>query len=174
MRRARVIRFLLPLLLLIAVPPALRAAEPWGIPGEKVVVLNGVVVDILCHLKKDCPAGCGGGRRQLGILDGEGRLRMIAKGQVDFANALPDMLPYCGKRVDADGLLIENPAITLFFVQRVRAEGAAEFEPSERFLKEWTARNGATTEWFRDDPEVKAVISRNGPLGIPGLTLPAR
>jgi hypothetical protein len=162
----------LPFLLLVwALAPA-QAASPWGIPHEKEVVITGQVVDLICQLKKDCPPDCGAGRRQLGILTEDGRLRMVAKGAVDFANGVADLLPFCGKRIEADGLLVENPAITLFFVQRIRGNAAAEFEPAERFLKEWTARNGATNEWFRDDPGVKAVISEHGPLGIKGLTLP--
>ncbi|PPD15047.1 MAG: hypothetical protein CTY25_08095 [Methylobacterium sp.] len=162
----------LSLLLLVAALLPARAADPWGIAGEKEQVVIGQVVDVLCHLKKDCPANCGGGRRQLGIVDAEGRLRMVAKGQVDFANAVPDLLAYCGKRIEADGLLIENPVITLFFLQRIRHEGSADFQPAERFIQEWTARNGASSEWFRDDPETKAIIGEVGPLGIKGLVPP--
>ena len=50
---------------LLAAGPA-RAAEPWGIPGEKPMVLKGRVVDAICHLTGQCPRDCGAGRRGAG------------------------------------------------------------------------------------------------------------
>jgi len=156
--------------LLVTVSPLL-AAEPWGIPHEKAVVLKGRVVDALCHLKGVCTPDCGAGKRQLGVVQADGRFRLVAKGNVDFAAAVPDLIGFCGREVEVDGLLIENPAITLFFAQGVREAGStAPFTPTERFKTQWEARNGAAPEWWRADPEANAIIAETGPLGIKGLT----
>ena len=152
-----------------ATAPAL-AAEPWGIPHEKPLVLKGRVVDALCHLKGRCAPDCGGGKRQLGLLLADGAFRLVAKGNVDFAAAIPDLIGFCGRQVEADGLLIENPAVTLFFLQGVRADGdASPFVPAERFKAEWEARNGTAEEWWRADPEANRIIAEDGPLGIKDL-----
>jgi hypothetical protein len=94
---------------------------------------------------------------------------MVAKGNVDFAGGALDLLPFCGRDVEADGLLIENPAITLFFVQGVRADPAMPFMPADAFIRDWTARNGPADEWFRKDAEANRIIGETGPYGIRGL-----
>jgi len=149
--------------------PAAEAADSWGLENEKALELRGKVVDLLCELAGDCPAGCGQGKRQLGILTAEGRLVPAAKGNVFFADAVPDLLPLCGREVHADGLLIENPAMPLYFVQYLKPAPDAQFMPADAFLAGWTARHGEAEEWWRADPTVKAVIEKNGVLGIPGL-----
>jgi hypothetical protein len=146
-----------------------QAAEAWNIPHERIVTIKGKVVDLLCELKKDCPQECGKGRRQLGILQEDGKLRFAAKGGIDFAGAALDLQPYCGRLVEADGLLIENPAVTLFFVQGLRTDAARAFSPAEAFIRDWTARNGKAEEWWRKDPVALGLIGENGPFGIKGL-----
>ncbi len=158
----------LPLLLLLAGGNAF-AAQSWGIPHEKPVILRGEVVDLLCALTGDCPEDCGGGRRQLGLVTEEGRLYPAVKDNVFFAGATLDLLPYCGRQVMVDGLVIENPAMTLLFVQRLRGSSKEAWKPARAFIEDWTARNGPSKEWWRNDPEVKAVIARDGVFGIPGL-----
>ena len=148
--------------------PAL-AADPWGIENEKVVSFPGKVVDLLCTLKYDCPPDCGGGKRQLGVLTEDGKLRAAVKSSAIFAGATVDLLPYCGKTVMVDGLLIENPAINLLMVQNLRTSGSEAWKPAEAFITKWEARNGKAEEWFRADPDVKAVIARDGVYGIRGL-----
>jgi hypothetical protein len=146
------------------------AAEPWGIPHEKPLLLKGRVVDALCHLKGRCAPDCGGGKRQLGLVAADGSFRLVAKGNVDFAAAIPDLVGFCGKQVEADGLLIENPAVTLFFVQGVRADGdTTPFVAAERFKAEWEARNGKAQEWWRADLQANSIIAEDGPFGIKGL-----
>ena len=51
-----------------------RAAEEWGLPDEKVVRFEAKVVDAMCELTGDCPAQCGGGKRQLGLVTDSGAL----------------------------------------------------------------------------------------------------
>ncbi|CAN1541863.1 hypothetical protein MCEMSEM23_01797 [Rhabdaerophilaceae bacterium] len=158
----------LALALLVAAGPVL-GAEAWNIPHEKIAVLKGRIVDVLCTLKNDCPADCGAGRRQLGLLQADGKLRLIAKGNVDFAGAVVDLQPFCGQEVELDGLLVENPAITLFFAQGLRSKPQDAFAPVDKFLSEWTKRNGPAAEWWRKDPTANALIAEDGPFGIKGL-----
>jgi hypothetical protein len=154
--------------LLAAAMPAM-AGELWNIPHEKSVVLKGKVVDALCQLKGRCAPDCGGGKRQLGLAMADGSFRLVAKSNIDFAGSIRDLIGYCGREIEADGLLIENPAITLFFVQAIRETPAQPWIPAERFKAAWEARNGKADEWWRADPEANRLIAEDGPFGIKGL-----
>ncbi len=156
---------------LFAAQPS-RAADEWGIDHEKVAQFSGKVVDIACALKGDCPANCGNGTRQLGILTQDGKLRAAVKGNTDFAGAVHDLLPWCGKTIEVDGLLIENPAITLFMAQRIRESADKPWVSTVAFAKDWEAKHGKSAQWFRDDPLVKEVIAEDGVLGVKGLAPP--
>ena len=145
------------------------AADEYGIANEKAVQVEVTVVDIACTLTGNCPANCGGGKRQLGLVWPDGKLRLPVKGQTLFANAIPDLLPYCGKKVWIDGLLIENPAMTIVHVQNMRESADQKWKPTEAFEAEWTKKNGKAEEWQRADPLVKEVIAANGVFGIKGL-----
>ncbi len=152
-----------------ALVPSARAAETWGIENEKVVKLQGKVVDLACELRHDCPADCGAGKRQLGLLTSDGKLRPAVKGNADFAGTIADLAPMCGKTIEVDGLLIENPAAHILMVQAWRESSSAPWTKAEAFLTQWTKRNGVAKEWFRADPDVKKVIDENGVFGIKGL-----
>lgn len=169
MRGSRTLCLVLTLLGLTGAPVAAPGAEPWNIPHEKPVTLKGRVVDALCHLKGRCAPDCGAGERQLGLVLANGAFRLVAKSNIDFAGAIPDLIGYCGREIEADGLLIENPAITLFFVQGVRVDPQSPFIPADRFRSQWEARHGKADEWWRADPEANRLISENGPFGIRGL-----
>jgi hypothetical protein len=160
----------LAVLALAAVPAA--AADAWGLPDEKEQQVKGRVVDVLCLAGRDCPPDCGAGKRQLGLLTEDGRLVLAAKGGVNFAGAVLDLLPHCGKTVEADGLMIENPRMRIYFVQYLRTDPAQPWAPADAFVRAWSARHGVTEEWMRADPAVQAQIARNGKLGIPGLAVP--
>jgi hypothetical protein len=155
--------------LAVLLAPAARAADSWGLANEQPMELTGRVVDLLCALTGDCPTDCGAGKRQLGILTAEGRLVPLVKGTVFFANAVPDLLPLCGQTVHADGLLIATPAMTLYMAQYLKPTPDGPWIPTEAFQAQWTAAHGDAPEWWRADPTVKAVIERDGILGIPGL-----
>ncbi|MDX2307203.1 MAG: hypothetical protein NW216_03085 [Hyphomicrobium sp.] len=148
---------------------AARAADSWGLQNETVTEIEAKVVDIACSLKGDCPANCGDGRRQLGLLTTDGKLRLAAKGATNFAGAAEELLPYCGRKVFADGLLIENPAMTIFMVQNLRSAKSEPLKPANAFEANWKAKNGDAKEWYREDPSVKKIIGQVGVLGIKGL-----
>lgn len=50
------------------------AAESWGLPNEEIVRFEAKAIDVLCELTGDCPADCGAGGRQIGLLTDEGEL----------------------------------------------------------------------------------------------------
>lgn len=151
-----------------------QAAE-WSLVGEEKALFSARVVDILCEIAGDCPADCGGGARQLGLVrDADGALVVVSKnGQPLFNGAVDDLLPYCNTAVEVDGLLIgddpANPA-KIFQIQFIRRAGEAEWSKANRWTTAWAARNpeAATLPgpWFRNDPRVQALIAREGHLGL--------
>lgn len=149
--------------------PAAFAADAWGIDNEKALQFSARVVDVACTLKGDCPPNCGDGHRQLGLLSEDGKLRVAVKANTDFAGAVRDLLPYCGKTIEVDGLLIENPAITLYMAQRIREAPDKPWIKTTAFGREWEAAHGKAPQWFREDPVVREVIAEDGVLGIKGL-----
>ena len=47
-------------------------AESWGLLGEQALRFEGKVTDLLCAITGNCPADCGAGKRQLGLLRDDG------------------------------------------------------------------------------------------------------
>jgi hypothetical protein len=84
-----------------------------------------------------------------------------------------DLLPFCGRTVEVDGLLIESPRMPLFMVQQKREPGAAEWLPAKAFIQDWRADHESEGEWFREDPLIQETIAEQGVFGIPGLEPPA-
>ena len=154
---------------------AARAAEEWGIANEQVARFEAKVVDILCELSGDCPAGCGAGKRQLGLLKDDGTLVVAVKNFDPFAGATRDLIEFCGERVVADGLLINDPRMPFFALQFKRRAPDGKWRRANWYIRDWAkahgvARDSTTTgQWYNNDPTIKAVIARDGVFGIPGL-----
>ncbi len=148
-----------------------RAAEEWGIEGEKKVRFEAKVVDILCELSGDCPADCGAGTRQLGLLKDDGTLLLAAKNFDIFAGASADLREYCGKRIVADGLYVNSPKMPLFALQFSRLAPDGKWSRANKFGKEWSKANGGkkSGQWFKHDARILEEIKAHGVLGIPGL-----
>ncbi len=152
--------------------PAAQAAESWGLPNEEIVRFEAKVVDILCELSGDCPAKCGGGKRQLGLVNDAGRLILPLKNQVFFAGAADELIDFCAQRVVADGLMVTNRGNTFMALQFVRLAPDGPWKKADRFTGKWAARNGFTAKgkeakrWFDHDPQVKDLIARQGKLGL--------
>lgn len=149
-------------------------AKEWGLFGEKKARFDARVVDLLCELAGDCPADCGGGVRQLGLLRSDGVLVMPLKNrQAAFTGAATDLYPFCGKEVEVDGVMIgdeEQTAVKYYMPQLIRVRGEEEWTKTNRWTKEWNKAHpelkGVKGPWFRKDPRVQAEIERNGYLGI--------
>ncbi|MGR3781174.1 MAG: hypothetical protein ACU0DT_07935 [Albimonas sp.] len=157
-------------------------AESWGLSGEEKARFRARVVDVLCELTGDCPADCGAGRRQLGLVrEGDGALVLAAKnGQPLFTGAGLDLLPYCGQAVEVDGLMVGDPQTAparVFQLQLIRAADADGFVKADRWTQAWEERYpdlaSAPGPWFRKDPRVQALVERDGWLGL-GLETDAR
>ncbi|MFO1148990.1 MAG: hypothetical protein U1E62_11505 [Alsobacter sp.] len=161
----------LSLLSFALVAPAGRAAELWGLEHESIATYQAKVVDLLCTVAGSCVPECGGGKRQLGLLTADGRLRAAVKASSDFAGPVLDLQPYCGKTITVDGLLVENPRMTMMFVQRLRETDDQPWVTTDGFLHAFASRfgNGNADDWVRKHPEVKAIIAADGVFGIPGL-----
>ena len=150
-------------------------AGNWNLVGEEKARFSARVVDILCEIAGDCPADCGGGARQLGLVrDADDALVVVSKnGQPLFNGAVDDLLPYCNEAVEVDGLLIgddpANPA-QIYQVQLIRRAGEADWSKTNRWTDAWAARNPEAAPlpgpWFRKDPRVQALIARDGHLGL--------
>lgn len=147
-----------------------QAANKWNLKNEEIATFTGKVVDVLCELSGNCPADCGAGQRQLGVLRDDGMLILAAKGNTFFAGATVELQPYCGQMVEVDGLLIRNPHMNVYFVQQLRPQGQSEWINANQFEKNWAqAHPGLTPPWFVNDPTVQKVLAEDGILGIPGL-----
>ncbi len=151
---------------------AARAADSWGQPGEESVRFEAKVVDLLCELTGDCPADCGGGARQLGLLKDDATLVLPLKNQTFFSGAADELIDFCAQRVVADGLMVTNRGYTIFALQFVKAAPDGKWRRADRFLPKWAERNGLDPKdkkvkrWFENDPQVKALIARDGKLGL--------
>ena len=151
---------------------AARAAESWGLPGEEEVRFEAKVVDILCELTGDCPADCGAGKRQLGLLKDDGTLVLPLKNQVAFAGVAAELIGYCARRVVADGLISTNRGYSVFALQFVKGAPDGKWRRANRFLPKWAAENGVgprsatARRWFENDPRVKDLVARDGKLGL--------
>jgi hypothetical protein len=172
--------------LILAAAPALAGGEfsagskakSWNLFGEEKARFEGRVVDALCALTGDCPADCGAGKRQMGILRAaDGRFLLVNKNiQPAFTGAAIDLLPYCGQTIEVDGLLVGDRDITpglgdgqLFQVQTVRIPGEDAAKKTNLWTKDWKKRNpdaGGKGPWFRRDPGVMEQIEAHGRLGL--------
>ncbi len=154
---------------------AARAADEWGIDHEEKARFEAKVVDILCELTGDCPANCGGGKRQFGLLKDDGTLILVTKNFDPFAGAANDLAGFCNKRIVADGLYIKNPKLPMFALQFKRLAPDGKWSRANQFGKDWAKANDVkhgskkANQWYYNDPTVKDLIARDGVLGIPGL-----
>jgi hypothetical protein len=149
-----------------------RAADEWGLPEEKVTRFEAKVVDILCELTGACPKHCGDGKRQLGLLDGAGKLIMPSKNSVIFAGTAAELIDFCNETVIADGLLTTNRGYTIFALQYVRKAPDGEWRAANRFLPKWAKAHGVAPdsdkveEWYLHDPAINAELKAHGKLGL--------
>jgi hypothetical protein len=153
-------------------------AKSWSLLGEENALLEGVAIDALCVLTGDCPADCGAGKRQMGILrSADWRFLLANKnGQPVFTGATVDLAPYCGQTVEVDGLLVGDNEVTpglgdgkLFQVQTIRVIDEENVHKTNLWTGDWAKRNpdtGGKGPWFRRDPKVTEQIEAHGRLGL--------
>ncbi len=161
------------LVIALAVAAPAQTAEKWGLPNEEVTRFEAKVVDVLCELTGDCPANCGGGKRHLGLLRDDGTLVLPVKNVDIFAGAVNDLIGFCGKRIIADGLLVDNPKMPLMALQFKKLAPDGKWSRANQFTKDWVKTNPGKKggQWFKNDARIKKVIAAKGVFGIPGLKL---
>lgn len=149
-------------------------AKSWNLYAEIPAFFEAEVVDITCTITGDCSENCGDGRRQLGLLRvADGQLVFPNKNtQSSFNGAVPDLLGYCGRTVEVDGLLIEDEdtgAKNIYQVQKIRIAGETDWNKANLWTKDWAAKHPEAKgkgPWFRRDPRVNAHIAESGYLGL--------
>ncbi len=161
---------ILPLLLLVAAcasPPG--EIDAWPITGAQESEFSGTVVDLLCELNGNCTDNCGEGNRQLGVKTDSLGTVLVAKNLTDFSGAADELWNYCGQVVDVNGLFTTHQGVRFFQVQNVRPpEG--KWLKATRYSEAWVARSGKDAgmarNWHEHDERVKAIIKRDGYLGL--------
>lgn len=149
-------------------------ATSWNLYAEQPARFEAKVVDILCEIAADCPPDCGAGKRQLGLLrEADNALVYPNKnGQPVFSGAANDLLPYCGKMVEVDGLMLTDAdigAANIYQLQKIRAVGAGDWVKANQWTTAWQTANPdnkGKDPWFRRDPRVNARIAATGYLGL--------
>lgn len=150
-------------------------AKEFGLIEEEKATFSGKVVDVTCELTGDCPANCGDGNRNMGIIrDSDDKLILALKNaQFSFNGPVYDLVKYCNKEVDVDGLLIgyeEDYGAKFYMVQFIRDKGAAEWNKANKWTAGWRARNPEFAKgkgpWFRRDPRVAKQIEATGYFGL--------
>lgn len=149
-------------------------AREWGLFAESPARFAATVTDPLCALAGDCAPDCGGGTRQLVLLrEADGVMVFPLKNaQPAFTGATLELLPFCGQRVEVDGLLLDDPEIgatNVYLVQRVLPEGATEWIRSNRWTRAWAEEHpdaAGPGPWFRRDPAILERIEAEGWLGL--------
>ena len=107
-------------------------------------------------------------------LTDDGKLVPVVKNYDPFAGAVDDLLPFCGKRIVADGLMINSPKMRMFMLQFKKLAKNGKWSRATQFTKNWGNANPGkkANQWFHHDKRVKAEIARGGVLGVPGLKPP--
>ncbi len=149
-------------------------AKEFGLNEAKQSTFSAKVVDLLCEVAGDCTDNCGDGNRNLGLVrDADNRLIVVLKnGQFSFNGPAEDLLPYCNKKVDVDGIMVGDPEdhnTQFYMVQFIKEEGAAKWNKANKWTKRWAEKNPESKgkgPWFRRDPRVKKQIEATGYFGL--------
>ena len=149
-------------------------AKEWGLIEEEKALFSGKVVDVICELTGDCADNCGNGDRNLAIIrSADNKLVPVLKNrQPAFNGATEDLLPYCNKEVEVDGVLVghgEGIKVKVYMLQRIRVKGSKNWAKANLWTRKWAERQKDAKgkgPWFRRDPRVKKQIEATGYLGL--------
>jgi len=141
----------------------------WPITGAEQAALSGDVVDVLCELSGNCVEDCGAGSRQLGIKTDDNGLVLVGKNLTNYTGAVDELIGYCGRSVEINGLFTEHQGVRFFQVQNMREPGG-QWIKATQFNQAWAERSGKGVglagKWHRNDDRVDAVIAKDGRLGL--------
>ncbi len=141
----------------------------WPVTNAEESALSGTVVDVLCELNGNCAENCGEGKRQLAIKTESLGTVLISKNLTNYSGAADELWPFCGELVEVNGLFTENKGIRFFQAQNIREPGG-QWKQTTNYLQAWSNRTGQSRslaeDWQYHDPRVKAIIERDGRLGL--------
>ena len=148
-------------------------AKSWKLYSEVPARFEAKVVDLVCDLTGDCPADCGAGKGQLGLLRTADNVMVLPmkNSQAAFTGAAFEMQAFCNQTVEVDGLILDDEEIganNVYLVQRIKADGA-DWIKANKWTKNWAAGHPEAAgkgPWFRRDPRVKEIIAQEGHLGL--------
>jgi len=149
-------------------------AKEFGFEEEIKATFSAKVVDVLCELTGNCLDNCGNGQRQMGLLrEADNKLVFVLKnGQFSFNGAAEDLVLYCNKLVDVDGVMVGDPEefnTQFYMLQFIRDKGAPEWTPAKKWTAAWAKKNPEAAgkgPWFRRDHRVKKQIAATGIFGL--------
>ena len=149
-------------------------AKEFGFEEEEKATFSGKIVDVTCELSGDCVENCGNGHRLMGIVrDADNKLILPLKNaQLAFNGPADDLVPYCNKQVDVDGVLIGDQEIygaKFYMLQFIRESGAPKWNKAKLWTAAWKKRNPEAAgkgPWFKRDPRVKKQIAATGYFGL--------
>lgn len=150
-----------------AAPPGV--VESWPITNADEQAFTGEVIDIMCEHGGNCVENCGEGSRQLALKTKQTGVVLVAKNLTNYSGAADELWPYCGQNIQVSGLFTEHQNIRFFQVQNVRPPGG-EWLKATAYNEAWAERSGKPLSqaivWQSIDDRVKAVIERDGVLGL--------
>lgn len=149
-------------------------ARSWNLYAEVPAKFEATVVDLLCTFTGDCPADCGAGKRQLGLLRtvDDTLILPMKNSQPAFTGAAVELQPFCNQTITVDGLMIDDPELganNVYLVQTIVPPGGGDKIKANKWTKNWAAEHPeakGTGPWFRRDPNIKAIIAEEGYLGL--------
>ncbi|WP_299769952.1 hypothetical protein [uncultured Tateyamaria sp.] len=149
-------------------------ARSWNLYAEVPAKFEATVVDLLCTFTGDCPADCGAGKRQLGLLRtaDDTLILPMKNSQPAFTGAAVELQPFCNQTITVDGLMIDDPELganNVYLVQTIVPPGGGDKIKANTWTKNWAAEHPEAKgkgPWFRRDPRIKSIIAEEGYLGL--------
>ncbi|WP_299743646.1 hypothetical protein [uncultured Tateyamaria sp.] len=149
-------------------------ARSWNLYAEVPAKFEATVVDLLCTFTGDCPADCGAGKRQLGLLRTADDMLILPmkNSQPAFTGAAVELQPFCNQTITVDGLMIDDPELganNVYLVQTIVPPGGGDKIKANKWTKNWAAEHPEAKgkgPWFRRDPRIKSIIAEEGYLGL--------
>ena len=149
-------------------------ARSWNLYAEVPAKFEAKVVDLVCEFTGDCPADCGAGKRQLGLLRTADNVLVLAmkNSQPAFTGAAVELQPFCNQVITVDGLMLDDPdlgARNVYLVQTIVPPGETDKIKANQWTKVWAKEHPEAKgkgPWFRRDPAIKDIIASEGYLGL--------